>query len=53
MRHPHYADGETKALQEEEDKARESVEDKGSRVCLRVLGLLCVCVYVGGGGCDV
>lgn len=46
VRCPHYADGETKALQEEEDKVRESVEDQGFRVCLRVLGLLCVCVWV-------
>lgn len=46
VQHLHYAHGETKALQEEEDKVRESVEDQGSRVCLRVLGLLCVCVGV-------
>lgn len=46
VQHPHYADGETKALQEEEDKVRESAEDQGSRVCLRVLGPLCVCVWV-------
>ena len=45
MWRPHYADGQTKALQEEEDKVRESVEDQDFRVCLRVAWpLVCGCV---------